>query len=284
MMRHLRTDPGNTRPDGPFHVSVVAIFRNEAHVMREWLEHYLAMGVDHFYLVDNNSDDGYRAVLAPYLAAGLVELFHCEKENYQIGAYTELLPALRAHTRWIAAFDLDEFVYAPDGRRFAEVLARFAGHEAVLIPWLSFGSGGHLAQPASVVAGFVRRGPADVSRSFLKAVSRPAAIVEFCQHNPRTRRGDKVLASGAPFGDDSFIALDEERLGSFLLINNHYRLQSRSYFTRVKARRPEVHESAAGGGKQLSFFDLNDQYWNSVVDTRLRDLRAAPARPAVPAV
>ena len=37
----------------PHYLSVLGIFKNEAHIFAEWIEHYLTEGVDHFFLVDN---------------------------------------------------------------------------------------------------------------------------------------------------------------------------------------------------------------------------------------
>ena len=31
--------------------------------MKEWLEHYINEGVEHFYLIDNGSDDEYMKIL-----------------------------------------------------------------------------------------------------------------------------------------------------------------------------------------------------------------------------
>ncbi len=250
----------------------MAVFRNEAHVLREWLDHYLRFGVERFYLINNNSDDDYLDALTPYLEAGTVQLFDCARDGYQIGAYSELLAHISARAHWLGIFDLDEFIYSCDGAPIPSVLARFGDAEAVFIPWLSFGSSGHVMQPASVIHGFTRRGPAQVSRSFLKPIVRPDALIEMSQHNPRTRRGHIVLSDGSPADGESFIALQEEQLGRFALLNNHYRLQSFNYFTTVKTARPEVHESVADRRKRLSFFKQNDALWNSVSDTRLADL------------
>ena len=38
---------------------VVSVFKNEADVLKEWIEHHLWQGVEHFYLVDNGSTDDY---------------------------------------------------------------------------------------------------------------------------------------------------------------------------------------------------------------------------------
>lgn len=256
-------------------LAIMAVFRNEVHILDEWIKHYLTSGVQRFYLINNNSSDAYLDVLSPYLRSGIVQLFDCERDGYQDGAYREVLQHVGSSARWLGIFDLDEFIYACDGGTLTSALGRFGDAEAVLVPWLSFGSAGHLEQPQSVVHGFTRRGPADVSRSFLKPFVRPESVTEMLHHNPRTTRACKVLSDGSPVGDESFIALKEEQLQSFALLNNHYRLQSLSYFRDVKITRPEVHESVANQAKKLSFFEQNDPFWNSVCDTRLSDITHA---------
>ncbi|MFT4255332.1 MAG: glycosyltransferase family 2 protein [Caulobacter sp.] len=252
----------------------MAIFRNEAHVLAEWIDHYLQFGVQHFYLINNRSDDGFEKVLAPYRAAGLVDLFDCDAEGRQNAAYAELLPLLTRETRWVGVFDLDEFIYPPNGGLISDVVESLSMYDAVLCPWLSFGSNGHLDQPRSVIDGFTKRGPAGVSRAFLKAISKPASIVTISQHNPVTR-GPKILSSGEAHGNELFLNIQESELARFALVNNHYRLQSRNYFRTVKTGRPEVNEAVAGVRKAMQFFDENDGRWNQVVDTRLADLRRA---------
>ena len=42
-----------------YYLSVLAIFKNEKHIMKEWLLHHMKEGVEHFYLIDNG-DSFYR--------------------------------------------------------------------------------------------------------------------------------------------------------------------------------------------------------------------------------
>ncbi len=270
--RHVSPCDGAHSASARFQLSVMAIFRNEGHVIDEWVDHYRAFGVEHFYLIDNNSTDDFRTALRRHIDDGVVDLFTCARDGYQIGAYTELLPRLRRETEWVGVFDLDEFVYPTDGAPLAQMLARHRDREAVLAPWLSFGSSGHRTQPRSVVSGFTRRGDAAVSRAFLKAFSRPDAVEVFSQHNPVTRRGDKVLSNGEAFGDALHIILDETGLGDFEVLNNHYRLQSEAYFRDIKAARPEVHEEAQDRLKTMRFFHEYDEVWSRIEDRRLADL------------
>jgi len=69
----------------PSAVAVGAIFRDETQYLAEWLEFHLCQGVEHFFLYNHHSSsDDHEAVLAPYVAAGLVTLddavcdVHCQ--------------------------------------------------------------------------------------------------------------------------------------------------------------------------------------------------------------
>ena len=50
-----------------YYLSIVAIFKNESWILKEWIEHYLNQGVDHFFLIDNGSTDNYHTILQPYI-------------------------------------------------------------------------------------------------------------------------------------------------------------------------------------------------------------------------
>ena len=53
-------------------LTVATMFKNERRWLREWLEFYLMMGVEHFLLYDNNSTDHPVEILEPYIEAGYV--------------------------------------------------------------------------------------------------------------------------------------------------------------------------------------------------------------------
>lgn len=252
--------------------SVLGIFCNERHVLREWIEHYLSFGFTHIYLIDNNSTDRPLEILMPYIRAGLVELFHCRKSYYQIGCYTEMLPRLVGATDWIGTFDLDEFVYCPQDINIGKILKDVSSYDSLLVPWLSFGSNGHLSQPPGLVQNFTRRGEASCGRSFLKAICRPEMIRHYTQHNPKLHSNRRLLSNGAKIGGSHWIQLQEEDVRHFFLINNHYRLQSRDYFQAVKCTRPEVNERVEGTMKSMEFFERHDAEWNTVLDERLANL------------
>ena len=60
---------------GNYNVTLFSIFALEGHVLSEWVHHYIAEGVDHFVLVDNNAPDVQEScVLSTYISAGIVTL------------------------------------------------------------------------------------------------------------------------------------------------------------------------------------------------------------------
>ena len=57
---------GNASESEHFFLVVVGIFKNEADILPEWLEHHLWQGVEHFFLIDNNSTDDWQGAVAPF--------------------------------------------------------------------------------------------------------------------------------------------------------------------------------------------------------------------------
>ena len=50
-----------------YDLAVVAIFKNEAPYLCEWLGYHLLAGVEHFYLYDNDSSDNCDEIIEPYV-------------------------------------------------------------------------------------------------------------------------------------------------------------------------------------------------------------------------
>lgn len=141
-------------------LGLVAIFKNEATIMEEWLAHYFAEGVDVIHLIDNGSTDQYLDKLRNFIDAGRVQLVidrtrHMQKELYN-KHYGRIC---RQNFKWVMIVDLDEFMYARMGfATIRQYLMSLPCHvKQVYVPWKMFGSNGNITQPPSVVYGFTRR-------------------------------------------------------------------------------------------------------------------------------
>lgn len=125
-----------------FNVSICAIFLNEAFYMREWVEFHRMVGVDHFYLYNNMSDDGYMEILKPYIEAGIVTLIDWTIPHGQIAAYWDCIRRFSEETRWIGFIDLDEFVVPRENTIYDFLRQYNSMWGSVLIYWKTFGSSG----------------------------------------------------------------------------------------------------------------------------------------------
>ena len=191
--------------DRPDALAVCAIFQDEARYLAEWIEFHLLMGVEHFVLYDNDSEDGPEAVLGPYIDAGLVTLVpwpHSFEEFAQIKAYNHCLETFGARFRWIAMIDVDEFLFAPDGRPLGQVLADFPDVPAVVVHWQVYGSSGHVEAPDGlVIEQFTRRAPTSwVRNRRLKSIVDPRRTQAFVSpHFALYRDGARAVSeNGVP--------------------------------------------------------------------------------------
>ena len=44
-------------------VSLLSVIQNNEDIIKEWIEHYLAEGIGHFYLVDDNANEKTKEIL-----------------------------------------------------------------------------------------------------------------------------------------------------------------------------------------------------------------------------
>ena len=94
-----------------YFLAVLAYFKNEAHILHEWILHYEKWGIEHIYLVDNGSLDNYN--ISTYIESGYVTLY-VEPLMGQQHAYNKYLPMIKEEVTWLGMFDLDEFLYTKE--------------------------------------------------------------------------------------------------------------------------------------------------------------------------
>ena len=99
-----------TKKKYPNFLSICLIAKDEARYFREWIEYHKMMGVDKFYIYDNESSDGTREILQPYIDSGLVEYKYWPGQKMQIPAYKDCVRRHRRDTEWLAVIDMDEFI------------------------------------------------------------------------------------------------------------------------------------------------------------------------------
>lgn len=138
LKRRLRRD----RTEPRYYLAVCAIAKDEGPYFKEWLDWHIKMGVEKFYIYDNESTDGTRRILEPYIDSGVVEYTYFPGYRMQLAAYDDCFARHRLDARWIAFIDLDEFIVPMKNDTVTDFLQRFEDRPVVEVNWLIYGSSG----------------------------------------------------------------------------------------------------------------------------------------------
>lgn len=241
-----------------YYLSVCAIAKNEGAYFPEWIEWHRAHGVDKFYVYDNESTDDTAAVLAPYIASGLVDYTFWPGKRQQLPAYDDCIEKHREETRWMVFLDLDEFIVPTRDGSIPEFLKRHEHHPVVEANWLVYGSGGQKEKrPGGVMERFrLHSSPEHTLNRHVKSFVDPrrVACMTGCHEAARMpgtgyavdSRGDRVRKnwdSREPVHGDLHI--------------NHYAVKSYDEFLEKRSR-GRARALDMRGMDYFDRFDLND--------------------------
>lgn len=127
-----------------YNVSICAIFKNEASYLKEWIEFNHIVGIDHFYMYNNNSEDNYLEILQPYIDSGLVTLVEWPYNQKQMESYKDCIDKFSKETKWIGFIDIDEFIIPKSTDNVYDFLKDFEKRGSVNIYWRLFGTSGRM--------------------------------------------------------------------------------------------------------------------------------------------
>jgi hypothetical protein len=138
--------PNNTYQSPKYQISICAIFKNEANYLKEWIEYHRLIGVDHFYLYNNNSSDRPLYMLLPYIKMGFVTLISWpdalkEWEQPSMWSLSTQIPAYenaiktraKNETEWLILMDVDEFLVPTTSSSLKEILKRHDRHPGLVL-------------------------------------------------------------------------------------------------------------------------------------------------------
>lgn len=133
-----------------YEVSLCLLFKNEAPYLKEWLEYHLMIGVEHFYLYNNNSVDDFEEILYPYIQQGMVTLIEWPKLYSQVEAYQNCYKARKEESHWIGFIDADEFInISYEQGTIIKFLSKYKRYPSVTLFWKIFGTSGVMKEDPS---------------------------------------------------------------------------------------------------------------------------------------
>lgn len=135
-------------------LAIVTMFRNEAPYLKEWIEYHRMVGVEHFWLFNNESTDNWEDILKPYMDEGVVEVIYKPLDygglhipgayvTTQLSAFKDGLVLAKENTKWVALIDIDEFLLPMKDKTVTQCLQNhFTEAAGVFVTWRNFGTGG----------------------------------------------------------------------------------------------------------------------------------------------
>ncbi len=159
-----------------YELAACVIVKNEARFLAEWLEYHLLIGVEHFYIYDNDSADDIGAQLSVY--ADVVTRLHWPlTSDQQRAAYQHFFRTFRHQARWVAFIDADEFI-AFRGADLRAYLRSQSAENGIMAQWVLFGTSGHRARPAGLVIENYTQCHARSPNPNIKTICRPTEVRE----------------------------------------------------------------------------------------------------------
>lgn len=229
--------------------ALIAIAKNEQRSIAEWLAYHRLIGFDQIIVYDNGSTDGTASIInhISRLDPAVVYKYWPDRiENVpQLAAYAAALKEYDA--KWMAFFDIDEFLVLRDHDSVNEYLAEMDDAVgAIAVNWLVFGSSARIEPGVGLVMDrFVRCAPRRHGKNkFCKSIVRRSALTKMSVHTGTLDQGFYADSTGrctSMTNDAKTMVICHE--GAQL---NHYLLKSWEEF---KEKRERGNAARAPGAK-----------------------------------
>jgi SAM-dependent methyltransferase len=252
----------------PAKFGIMAMHRNEAPYLLEWIAHHRALGFSHITLYDNDSNDASGRILAPLAQAGLINVRRWRsRAQQQVKAHNHALERLRDRVEWCLYADVDEFLVLDPGCTLDDLLPKDPDVCGVGIPWRIFTAAGTRNRNTRLTIERFTRAVAE-NDCHVKSLLRLRDISRMGVHIPSEYKGRLIDISGADLAASTHGVLPKPAYGKARI--NHYFTRSWEEF---EFKRQRGRAQTAGAMRPATDFALSRK-----PDVEVRDvLRYAPA-------
>ncbi|KFK33657.1 hypothetical protein AALP_AA5G042400 [Arabis alpina] len=197
----------------PFENCVCTMTRNAAAVLREWVMYHAGIGVQRWFIYDNNSDDDIIAEIKDLENRGYnVSRHFWPWIKTQEAGFSNCAIRARSDCDWIAFIDVDEFFYIPSNQTLTNIIKNYTISDQIgeiRTPCHSFGPSGLRNRPKDgVTAGYTcRMVLPERHKSILRPESMNETLINVVHHFH--------LRDGFTFAD-----VDKD-----VMVINHYKYQ-----------------------------------------------------------
>jgi len=260
----------SARPDATgekYFLSVLTPVRDEEDYLIEFINYYLLQGVDHFYFYDNDSVVPVADILRDY--RDVCSVMKAPGHAVQVRAYAHFCKHYKQETKWVAVFDIDEFVLPHKHGSFREFLLDYDQCDGIGINWVMFGDGHHKTRPeGSVIENYLYR-QAKQHRN-IKSVLKSKSLVGFFD-NPHVA----TVREGSVYVDahmNAITSADNDNYTTDIIQLNHYFTKSEAEWKKkIYRKRADSGTPRAEHPEDRDWVFTADETFNGVRETTIVD-------------
>lgn len=181
-----------------YEMAIVSISKNEGPYIIEWIEFHRLVGVNKFYFYDNESNDGTKEILRPYIEKQIVEYTFIKGIGKQLDTYNDAIKRHKNECRWMAFIDMDEYLmpsvtFKPLSKIVDEIVySAGSGAAGVGVNWALYGTSGFKTRPDGLVTeNYKYRAENEYYLNFhIKCICNPRLVTNYISpHYPLYIRG-----------------------------------------------------------------------------------------------
>jgi hypothetical protein len=241
-------------------LSALICVRNEAPYLREWIEYHRLLGIEKFYIYDNESTDDIMSVLEPYINQNIVVCKKWFGNGRQRKIYSDGIKECKNKTKWLAIIDIDEFIVPLKHKNIKDFLKDYKDFSQISIHWKSFGSSGHKKKPAGLVIENFNYAHKEINGA-VKSIVNPRAVLGDPGIHASQVIGMSVDENKCPYYDDDFINgtfSGKYKYSADIISVNHYFTKSEEEFIEKRSRGRM--DAGTGGDYTLEEFEKYNSF------------------------
>jgi len=229
-----------------YKLSIAAIMKYEQPYVLEWVAYHHCIGINHFYIYDNDTDSGMDKILAKYIDEGIVTLIPAPGNVMMFKCYNECISNYKNESKYIAFIDADEFLVPIEDvnvadlvdemiKYFSDIDPRVAG---LAVKWAVYGSGNHKSRPDGLmIESYLYKENGEQDRH-VKSIVNPRQVNRF--YNPHfasynhncycvTEKGERISGPFLKTNDRSKIR-----------INHYYYKSEEEFLNRIRRGKCDI--------------------------------------------
>lgn len=144
-------------------IDIFTVAKDENTILIEWINHYLALNINHIYIFDDNSKINYKEIInekyqekvsiftidcnfydikfkkSIYYSDEFYNVDEISKQMYFLNYFVKYLYSNKKDN-WILHCDVDEFLYLKDTNFLKNTIKRYNNCNKIFIPWIIYGT------------------------------------------------------------------------------------------------------------------------------------------------